>query len=289
MKKLYSLSVLLLSLVLFGCSSDINFTIDNPTAEPVVVNIDDQTYSLAPNSEQAIELAAGPHTIESPAIGKQRFMVYSIMEEGSLINPTLSDYVMVTERYFTEERLNSGHNLTTHYSKKIILDGVPFDGELDHFNDLFIDTKWRYGPREELPNEVYERDTTMDNTVRTKLFTRDDFVQYVESTENKGYFEKNRRHLKPEPYQAKNILDSMPSFDDKALAEKYQPLLALSKQYLLASTASEQKNANDALSDMSSSIFNSLDHTNRKESAAWSKVTRFNSSLYTAAIVLPQP
>jgi len=84
-----------------GCSKKaIKFRIDNPTAQPVSLTIDDKPYEVAPQAETKITLLAGKHTLDSKLTSKVKFIVYAD-SRGALINPTLNPYIISNEVYAT--------------------------------------------------------------------------------------------------------------------------------------------------------------------------------------------
>ena len=90
-------------LLLAGCAGggSVDFSVDNPTDAPLRLKIDGADYEIAAHQAKALALKAGEHSLEAPATGPLKFIVYA-GRKGGLINPTLSDYVIVSETYVTE-------------------------------------------------------------------------------------------------------------------------------------------------------------------------------------------
>jgi hypothetical protein len=91
---------------LTGCNantSEIGFSIDNPTEQTLKVTVDGKSYDIPAHGEQKVSLKPGPHTLASTPSGAHRFIVFS-RGRGAVINPTFSTYVIVSVLYATKDR-----------------------------------------------------------------------------------------------------------------------------------------------------------------------------------------
>ncbi|HEX8611455.1 MAG TPA: hypothetical protein VF800_09230 [Telluria sp.] len=234
-KMLFSIAVLLL---VAGCGNNVKFSIDNPTDAALTLRIDQTAYVIPAHQAQEIALEAGEHSMDAPATGRIKFIVYAD-RAGGLINPTLSDYVIVSIAYVTgEEKLK---NFRPGGGGAFKLDGVPFSGPFTLVNGLFIENNWRFGVREPFPASLQGYDPGNGGNIYSKLFTTSGFVRYVESESGQaGFFEKNRQHIVSAPRKP-SAPAPLPDFADPQLQSASLKLRELYQRYLRAVTPDEQK------------------------------------------------
>lgn len=229
-----------------GCSnSSTDFSIDNPNDASLKLQIDGTTYDVPAHQAKDISLKAGEHSMEAPATGKIKFIVYA-NRKGGLINPSLSDYVIVSESYVTDA--SKLKNFAPAGGGPFELDGVKFDGPFELANDLFIDNNWRFGVREPFPDSLTGYDAGGGGNIFRKIFTAPDFVTYYEKQSGQtGFFEKNRLHgpVAPKPLTAAAPL---PVFADAKTQEASLKLRQVYQDYLHATDPAEQKRLQDEYS-----------------------------------------
>ncbi|HEX7815177.1 hypothetical protein [Dyella sp.] len=227
------------ALLIVGCSGgSADFSIDNPTDASLKLQIDDASYDIPAHQAKAISLKAGEHTMDAPATGKIKFIVYA-NRKGGMINPTLGDYVIVSETYVTDE--SKLKNFRPMGAGPFKLDGVEFDGPFQRVNGLFVDKDWRFGVREPFPASLEGYDAGNGGNIFRKIFAAPDFVNYYEEqTQQKGVFEKNRLHESP-VRPALQVADELPQFADAQLQADSQPLRKTLESYRHAADPVEQK------------------------------------------------
>ncbi|MEN5118421.1 hypothetical protein ABE488_13970 [Luteimonas sp. TWI662] len=174
-------------LLLAACSpSTPSFEIDNPTDAPVQVTIDGKTHEVAPGASAALELDAGPHTLRAERTGEVRISVCGA-ERGTLINPTLSDYVLAREIYVADasKLRNFGAAIAT-----VELGDAVYEGPFEQYTGLFIDRSWDFGVREAFPKQqTVARIPENGGKISTKLFTPQAFIDYIEdASDRQGEF-----------------------------------------------------------------------------------------------------
>jgi len=236
-------------LLLAGCAgggsvdfSSVDFSVDNPTDAPLRLKIDGADYEIAAHQAKALALKAGEHSLEAPATGPLKFIVYA-GRKGGLINPTLSDYVIVSETYVTEA--SKAKNFMPSGGGAFQLDGVAFDGPFRHVDGLFIDNDWRFGVREAFPDSLRGYDAGNGGNIFRKIFTAPDFVAYYEQrTDQPSFFEKNRLHGTPAT-RGLTAPAPLPEFADPATQAASLRLRELYAQYLRATDPAEQKRLQD--------------------------------------------
>ena len=243
--RLVSLAALAL---IAGCSSNsIDFSIDNPTDAPLKLQIDGTAYDIPAHQAKDITLKAGEHSMDAPATGKIKFIVYT-RRKGALLNASLSDYVIVSETYVTDA--SKLKNFAPAGGGPFELDGVKFNGPFELANGLFIENAWRFGVREPFPNSLRGYDPGNGGNIFRKIFTAPDFVAYYEQQSGQsGFFEKNRLRnpAAPKPLMAAQAL---PVFADTKTQEASLKLRQLYQDYLHATDPAEQKRLQDEYSKL---------------------------------------
>jgi hypothetical protein len=239
-KRLVSLAVLTL---LAGCgTSSTDFSIDNPTDASLKLQIDDTVYDVPAHQAKDISLKAGEHSMDAPATGKIKFIVYS-GRKGGLINPSLSDYVIVSETYVTDA--SKLKNFAPAGGGPFELDGVKFNGPFELASGLFIDNAWRFGVREPFPDSLKGYDAGGGGNIFRKIFTAPDFVAYYEQQSSQpGFFEKNRLHGSTAP-KSPTTAPPLPVFADTKTQEASLKLRQLYQDYLHATDPAQQKRLQD--------------------------------------------
>lgn len=191
-------AIALLALLMAGCDSSPKFSINNPTTNAIHVKIDDKAYDVPPKSSTELSLSQGQHTLDSVTTGNIRFSVCGSSDNEVLINPTLSDFVIVSEIYVSDE---SQLNHFGSVNRIVTLNNEQWQGPFEQVHKLFIDRKWSFDDKTPFPDSqtvVNNRNKSEGiGKISTKLFTANDFIQYVESETNSvGEFAKTH----PEGY-----------------------------------------------------------------------------------------
>jgi len=218
--------------LLVGCSRSVDFEIDNPTDEPVTLSIDAQPHLIPPHTAVPISLEPGQYRLQSSKIGSVRMVVYA-GGIGGLINPTLSEYVIVTEQYVTS-KTNSGGLVS-----KVELNDVVIDGPYVKVTGFFIPRRWDVGLLGELPTTVVSNSPDTSSDYRTKLFNVPGFFEYLEAEDELKEAFGPDGYRTPDAtveYTAATLPELPAAFEDKG-----KPMRELYAQYLAASDAGEQK------------------------------------------------
>jgi hypothetical protein len=170
------LAASLVAALLAGCSNaPKTFSIDNPTASALTVAIDGRDQQVPAGGAVAIELAPGAHTLHTDRLGDINFLV-STHDQGGLINPTQSDYVIASAtgahaRAQLVHRFDGG-------TAGVTVDGTRFDGPYRSSNDIVLVRSWRAGVHDALPQGRAADDSLAD----AKIFAARDFVAYYQQT-----------------------------------------------------------------------------------------------------------
>lgn len=158
---------------------------DNPTSERISFAVDDQQYTLEANTSMELRLDNGTHTLTTPT-GERITFVKGEGEAQSLLNPTRSRYVIVTEAYTDTPR--DENIMYTIRFKEIELDGRYFYGAFEVVDDCFIpssgDRHWRFGLDEPFPDTLpWDRtDDASVNLMVRKIFRLPAFLEeYADS------------------------------------------------------------------------------------------------------------
>ena len=231
---------LLLSLVaglaLAGCSlSSVSFEIDNPTDSPLQLTLDGKPHAIGPHASVSVSLAPGEHRLHTQALGDVQLVVYAD-GQGGLINPTLSEYVVVSQVYADAGQQYGEAN------NEIDLDGVAIEGPFTKVHGLFIEKDWRYGAHENFPDSVVTTQQQAGIERRNKLFSAVDFIAYLEkeNEEPGSYLAANpagyRTPEDPAPFTPTVLPALHPQFEAHAAAARQWHA-----RYLAAIDPSEQK------------------------------------------------
>jgi len=239
LKRLSILALLFASLC--GCNSDgapLEFLIDNPTDSSITLSIDDHDYPVAANAETPVQLSPGEHHLRSERLGDVRVIVYA-RQRGGLINPTLSDYVVVINVYAIDE------DKAKHFGARNVrveFGDIAFHGPFKKTHDLFIDKDWSFGVHEPFPDVLRVRHIDkIGGEMKSKIFAAIDFIHYMEDASGQS-----GEHLKHNPagfQQPVYTLEPAPA-DLPPLDPDYEahagPLRKLYARYLNATAADEQ-------------------------------------------------
>lgn len=148
------------------------YLIDNPGKESLVVNVDKEVYKIAPGQQISIDLSKGEHSISSKT--ERDSVIFSnqkikVTKPRGVLNPTLSPYFVFSLPYGVEVNVDSifKDHSTVYQGKKyygeISIDSIPY---MENFY---------YNLNENFPGVTLK---SANNTLRTKIFRKDDFKQY---------------------------------------------------------------------------------------------------------------
>lgn len=240
MKKIYLiLGLIFLTLSCIGPKAE--FILDNPTDETINVKIDGKDYKLDSRKYEKMILKPGEHSLILSDGKEVKFIVY-VGSQGGVINPTRNDYVYVSMAY-----VRKGEGGVSPIEKTIILDGIEYEGPYEKINDLIIDKnekKWSYNIYTPFPEVVETRDPKLKGKIETKLFTKKEFIDFVEFMSGTfGYHDENKKisDEKSEAEEKEIISYTVPDFKDKDTKKYAEELSELDKAYLNATDPKEQK------------------------------------------------
>lgn len=159
------LTVSLILSSLFSCSkpSKGTYLIDNPTNENITVSVDDAEYVVPANSGLDVEIEYGRHILKYNGQSITIFVKNSA-DKRVIVNPTLSNYVIYSQLYVTDDA--SEEEFNSFYESFIKINGDSIDLKIGDdttrlfapikvYNDLFIEATengWDYAINEELPD-----------------------------------------------------------------------------------------------------------------------------------------
>lgn len=249
MKKILLVFVLTLLFVACGGSEKFYFTLDNPTSEKIVLNIDGKEYSLDAYSHEKLDLTVGEHTIENNEY-KINFIVFD-NSKGGIINPTGSPYIIERIIYAVEDTSEKAMTQDVDFE----IDGYPFYGPVSVTTDFIIDRSyqsigkkgaWDFDIFEVAPEEtkIYR-----DVNILKKIYNKNEFLDMVEAVapELRLDYEQNKKVVKTKPTFRKEednyeknmaIAESIKDENTKKYAIE---VAELDKQYAQAKDAKEQK------------------------------------------------
>ncbi|WP_312951785.1 hypothetical protein [Superficieibacter sp.] len=225
----------------FGDSKE--FIIDNPTAKPLAISIDNEKITIPAQETQNIKLDAGLHTLSLENGENIKFNVFDAWPRSGvsgLINPTRTRYIQVVQKYVAAGVQPANENSDVH---TIRINGEVVTGPFqDLGSELFIDKfsyDWELGPTEALPESMSS--TSKDN-YKTKLFRVDDFLQYYanEFTPSVDYSQLTR--ITESRYQPPEITYN---FSSPELKQNLAEATKIYTAFIHADSASKQKDLLD--------------------------------------------
>lgn len=244
-------------LVLAACSGgSVDFTIDNPTKQPLAVTIDATRYDVPAESEKAVSLKPGKHTLEAPLTGKLNFIVYT-ESGGGLINPTLEPYYILNEVYAVDAKARGDFRPM---GGPVYVDGIAVPCPCTMSSELFIRRTWAYGAHEEFADTIVVASDQKGN-IKGKLFTKADFVRYYDGHYEGAFFVGKERVVQP-PVKPVPYLAPLPDFLDAQAQAASKPIRDLYVVYARASDPAEQqkllKELNPAITGLMTAVMDKM-------------------------------
>ena len=216
-----SVVLLFFAVLLAACSdnSDVSqlFEVDNPTTQPIQLQIDDQHYEIPQQSSVEVTLPAGRHTLTYQ--GDTVSFVVNPKDQPAIINPTLTPYVLFSMIYQDDSAHKDGGPWEDIARESSLTEYVLDDGEVVQLpwkytaGELFFnryDFNWHFGINEALPEIYYDYSDYdyIDTRERVKLFRWADFLDFL--VEEEGL-------MLPEALQPKQIYTKLSALEIQGL------------------------------------------------------------------------
>lgn len=196
MKKIKYSLLLVCSITLVGCfgsdttsSSSVDRMIDNPTPNEIKVIIDGNELTIPAKSSVNYTFEYGKHTLSYGNQSLNFIAKPSTTNSSGLINPTQSNYYLLTTFYTTSNVSDETYDkLIAKYlnSVPVIIKGEQQELELPVkvINDVFIERQkdfWDYSVDEPYPDEVTLRGKGQFQSRKIKLFREDGFIEALKA------------------------------------------------------------------------------------------------------------
>lgn len=163
--------LLISSVALVSCTSNVDLAIDNPTEKSIIVKVDTLSVEIPAKEVVWVEMGKGEHEITLEDNSKTK---YNFTQSSYFLNPTRNEYLKAEEFYGSPVYQNSyTHTIPT---KKVSYYGMEMDGNFDVVKDLINPISWDYGPREALP-EMLEMEEQY--AVVTKLYDFEEILSIM--------------------------------------------------------------------------------------------------------------
>ena len=146
-----------------------NYLIANPSKKSLLINIDNQEYTIAPQQTTEIKLTPGKHAIKFEFDGNLVDTIFEVKHHNGLINPTRSDYYTFTRPYGPARNIDS---LFT--SQTLTIDDKVYFGNIEHSNELYIQGFY-YNLNHKYPKFFIKKNMPTDIS---KIFNKEDFKQF---------------------------------------------------------------------------------------------------------------
>lgn len=146
-----------------------SYLITNPSDEYLKVQLDNQTYTVAPKQITEIEMDGGKHHLKFTYKGKETDTVINVTRFNAIINPTKADYYVFVRPY------GAGRNRDSLFtSQTLTIDEKVFYGNIKHYNGIYIQDFY-YNLDQKYPQFFLKKGVP---TNLSKIFSKEDFKQF---------------------------------------------------------------------------------------------------------------
>ncbi|WP_413513606.1 hypothetical protein [Myroides odoratus] len=250
--------ILLLTLIGFiSCNDPFqrqDFYVSNPTDKEIKVYIDDQSYTLAPQSFEKLTLSAGIHELTYEQ-QKTKFNVFK-QNSGGIINPTLAPHYVYSMVYASEGNFDKFGSS----AKEVLIDGVLYEDNIKSTQALFIDNnlyRCTYFLGEAYPEEQVSYNKNTVGNFFNKFFTKTEFIAFYEEVlpaEYKGYHQENKVTDGENTITEPNTLElRLPDITQANAIASYQKEIDLVQEFKTSTDAGRQKEIQKELFDLAMS------------------------------------
>ncbi|OTA17322.1 lipoprotein [Xenorhabdus vietnamensis] len=219
------------------------FYFTNSAELPLEFKIDDRTFSVKRNEVGMVDLKPGKHILETTKGKKQSFFVYP-QNKGGIINPNRELYYAYNMMYVVGDY----ENKHIPRGKEVVIDGMIFEGGIRSSDSVFIDNNafhCSYQLGMPLPDEITIRDEKMKQAVRTKCFSKQEFIGFYEKESGEKFSSPND----PDSlYSNENTVTDQfyyqiptANFSDPILQKDATELVSLIKDYIRSDSVTEQE------------------------------------------------
>lgn len=212
MNRFYQLCLFLVTLSLISCENKLkttqNFWVDNPLEKEITVTIDDKDYNIPASSGVMVTLESGVHNLKYD--GQQIKFLSKKCNQGVLLNPTLSNYVLGYNAFFDKDDLVKGNEQLEQIAKGYLFDyefepGVVGKAPFKLANGLFIEQYeyfWNFDVANSFPSvlTVDRNSTSLGVVIQSKLFREREYLEFAKDMlPNEFTFPKNNQKLSELP------------------------------------------------------------------------------------------
>lgn len=252
------LALLLTVITFISCDDPFkrqDFYLSNPTDAAMQVTIDDQLYSLAPQSVELVKLKSGIHELTYKE-QKHTFNVFQ-QNSGGIINPALEPHYIYSMVYATEGNFDKFGSI----QRAIEIDGVPYEDNIKSTNALFIDNnlyRCTYFLGEAYPEEQITYNKNTVGNFFNKFFTKAEFIAFYDEAvveEERGFHEQSRVEngacTITEPNDPVALV--IPDVPQEDVIASYKKEVELVEEFKKSTDAARQKAIQKELFDLSMS------------------------------------
>lgn len=211
---------------------------DNPTSREIELKIDEQTYRIAPKSNQQLPISLGAHLLSYQG-HTVKFVVIPCDQEV-VINPTLSNYVLYHEVYTgAKEKVaqkEAAALLPAYLHHQALTSGDTLQVPYRVVSDLFIERYkyyWNQGLNEPVQDEIKISGDmgSMSTVFQSKLFREEEFRAYRQLPDDIRFVKTTAAYtdLKPAAVFGDYHFDCSPAQQELDLKKRQYDTLALSR------------------------------------------------------------
>lgn len=204
---LASLSIAAFALLLSSCdvitrNNNRVYYLDNPTANTIVIKIDEKDYALEPQTYVSLKLASGLHKLTYDA--KSISFTTSDKAQGGILNVTGSYYVIELIAYVVNEKDRDNYRESKTMN-----------------NDFFIQPSiggWTFFLYEPPKSVIRTSNKNMVGSLQSKIFSEQEFL----TASGDPHFFEEMPQMSLDKYKRSFI--TIPDFEDKELAKSAKTL-----------------------------------------------------------------
>ncbi|MFM9401075.1 hypothetical protein ACKLNQ_03925 [Myroides odoratimimus] len=255
--KLRLLALLLTIMTFISCDDPFkrhDFYLSNPTDKEITVSLDNQKYTLAPNTFEVLKLDNGVHELDYNG-QKNKFNVFK-QNSGGIINPTLEPHYIFSMVYATEGNFDKFGST----AREVVIDDVLYEDNIKSTNALFIDNnlyRCTYFLGEEYPEEQITHNKNAVGNFYNKFFTKAEFIAFYDEdlpAESKGFHQQNMVAGGACTITEPNALElKLPDVPQEDVIASYKQEMALVEEFRTSTDAGRQKEIQKELFDLSMS------------------------------------
>lgn len=198
------------------------YLVDNPLSNDITINIDGKDYVIPAKTTETVKLKQGKHTLSYDGSSVNFVTKVNSNKSATLMNPTLSNYMLHANIYIKEGSRHNGEKLyqqnTREYNSDMGIVRLP----VKVVNDLFMDKThhhWSFFLDQEAKEKVSSTAPSKQVVFR-KLYRQDDYMnEFAEELPSGVVFPVNSKALSEQPayrFPTESLMSDCQAANDEA-------------------------------------------------------------------------